>query len=167
MEAALDQRNVNEVEEWCALLWYLWKERNAHLFNGAKLPEEEISMRAKLLLEDYKQNQQRKKEHSPQPVRQGWRKPADGETSVFTDAGILADGGAGLGVVIRDSEGRFIMAAAKRILGRWEAEVAEAMAAEFGVQLGVQFRLPNVKVETDCLSIVHKLQNPTVVMDET
>ncbi|CAL1407329.1 unnamed protein product [Linum trigynum] len=167
METAMDQRTANEVEEWCVLLWYLWKESNAHLFNGAKLPEEEIPIHAKLLQEDYKQNQLRKKEHSPQPVRQGWRKPAVGETSVCTDAGILADGEAGLGVVIRDSEGRFIMAAAKRILGRWEAEVAEARAAEFGVQLAVQFRLPNVKLETDCLSIVHKLQNPTVFMDKT
>ncbi|CAL1380809.1 unnamed protein product [Linum trigynum] len=29
-------------EEWCSLLWTLWKERNAQLFNGQKMPEEEI-----------------------------------------------------------------------------------------------------------------------------
>ncbi|CAN1245905.1 hypothetical protein LINGRAPRIM_LOCUS3058 [Linum grandiflorum] len=28
---------IDELEKWCLLLWFLWKERNAQLFNGFKI----------------------------------------------------------------------------------------------------------------------------------
>ncbi|CAI0449511.1 unnamed protein product [Linum tenue] len=44
-------------EEWCSLLWTLWKERNTQLFNGQKMPEEEIVTRASTYLATYRQQQ--------------------------------------------------------------------------------------------------------------
>ncbi|CAL1388001.1 unnamed protein product [Linum trigynum] len=53
----LDKATTTEFEDWAVLLWSLWKERNAHLFNGTKAPEEEILMRAATYADEYRQYQ--------------------------------------------------------------------------------------------------------------
>ncbi|CAL1382865.1 unnamed protein product [Linum trigynum] len=158
VKRALEKGEVEKFEGWCVLLWYLWKERNAHLFNGAKLLEEEIVVRAKYLLEDYKIHQGRQKEQLAIQERQVWKRPNQGRVSVCTDAGILGDEGAGLGVVIRDSSGRFCLAATKRVPGKWKVEEAEALATEFEAQMDVQGHFPNAVLESDCQVLVQKLQ---------
>ncbi|CAL1360438.1 unnamed protein product [Linum trigynum] len=42
------------LEAWCIVLWFLWKERNCHLFNVQKLAEQDIIPRAEHFLADYK-----------------------------------------------------------------------------------------------------------------
>ncbi|CAL1397370.1 unnamed protein product [Linum trigynum] len=142
------------LESWCVLLWYLWKERNAHMFNGAKLPEEEIPVRTKYFLMDYKQHQHREEVIPTPVVRNGWRKPTMGRWSVCTDAGVLPTGDTGLGVVIRDADAKFKYAAAKNIAGKWSSEEVEALAMEMGVQLAYQFQVQEVMLESDCLSVI-------------
>ncbi|CAL1404049.1 unnamed protein product [Linum trigynum] len=122
------------LEKWSVLLWFLWKERNAHMFNRSKLDEGEIVARSQAYLEEYKQHQVREQVVATPSVKH-WKKPDFGKVKINTDAGLLENGGIGLGVVIRDAEGNFILAAAKKIPRQWDVVTAEAMAAEMGVSL--------------------------------
>ncbi|CAL1406017.1 unnamed protein product [Linum trigynum] len=136
------------------------------MFNGAKLVEEEIPVRAKYFLIDYKQHQQREEVLSSLVVRKNWQKPTMGRVSVCTNADILPSGDTRLVVVVGDAEGIFMYAAAKNIPGTWTSEGAEALALEMGVQVAYLFQLQNVMMETDCLSVITRLQSPNLAQDE-
>ncbi|CAI0418228.1 unnamed protein product [Linum tenue] len=64
----------------------------------------------------------------------------------------------GLGVVIRNDERWFLLAAAKRVQGNWSVEMAEALAVEFGAQLAWQMHYPRPIIELDCQTVVQNLQ---------
>ncbi|CAL1370925.1 unnamed protein product [Linum trigynum] len=145
-----------EFAEWSVLLWYLWKERNAHLFNRAKLPEEEIAMRAQAFLNDYRQYQEVLQEGNAPAMIQGWKRPNPGMIKVNVDLGVV-DGGMGLVVVIRNAGGSFVLAAAKMIRDRRDPKMGEALAGEFGLMLVRQHQLGIPILETDCLNFVSRL----------
>ncbi|CAL1402837.1 unnamed protein product [Linum trigynum] len=91
-----------ECEEWSVLMWYLWKERNAHCFNGSKMEETIIVSHASCFLHEYKDHQQRGESIHQDNLQVKWQQPRLGWVKVNTDAGVLQGGGAGLGVVARD-----------------------------------------------------------------
>ncbi|CAL1410544.1 unnamed protein product [Linum trigynum] len=156
---------VSELEEWIVLLWALWRERNAHLFNGKKMEECDIGPRAQLYLEEYRY-QQEERFHSPTPqVNQTWARPPAGRVKLNTDVG-LDYTGAGLGVVARDHNGAFILAAVKRIKGVRDPTLGEAMAVEFGFQLARQHQMASPIVETDCQVVVNRMAAPERVQTE-
>ncbi|CAI0419073.1 unnamed protein product [Linum tenue] len=68
-------------------------------------------------------------------------------------------GGCGLGVVARDSNEIFLLAAVKRIKGEHDPQIGEALAAEFGLQFARQHQLRVAVLETDCLSVVNCVRN--------
>ncbi|CAL1392170.1 unnamed protein product [Linum trigynum] len=70
-------------------------------------------------------------------------------------------------MVVRGPNGQFLMAASKRIPGRWSVEEAETIAAEFGVQLAKQHHLMNPILETDSLGLVTKLHEAELIESET
>ncbi|CAI0420820.1 unnamed protein product [Linum tenue] len=113
----MKEANQSTVEGWAMLLWALWKARNAQLFNGAKWPEHEIILKSQSILEEYQMQQQRNYNIPASTEQTKWRRPPTGWTKVNTDAGMLAGGGFGLGAVIRDHNGRLIVASAKNIRG--------------------------------------------------
>ncbi|CAL1368523.1 unnamed protein product [Linum trigynum] len=49
----MKERPQSEVESWALLLWALWNERNAQLFNKKKWSESKIVTCAQALLEEY------------------------------------------------------------------------------------------------------------------
>ncbi|CAI0453651.1 unnamed protein product [Linum tenue] len=69
-------------------------------------------------------------------------------------------------MVARDSDGNFLLAAAKKIPGEWRPETAEAMAAEFGAQLAAHFHYSDVVLESDCLTLIQKMHHPEEQHDE-
>ncbi|CAL1396794.1 unnamed protein product [Linum trigynum] len=113
----MEKVDEETLESWSVMLWYLWKERNAQLFNGQKLAEEEIVIRAKYYLQDYKANQAKRREEPEVRVEKAWQPPLLGEYKINTDAGFGQAGGVTLGVVIRGEQGKFTLAAAKRLEG--------------------------------------------------
>ncbi|CAL1360859.1 unnamed protein product [Linum trigynum] len=161
------EENPNEgLERWCTLLWFLWRECNAHLFNGLWLPEQKIVPRAKAFLEEYQNQQQRTAIPVATVTAVQWRKPNPGRVKINTDVGFLADGGIGLGMVARDSKWKFIMAVAKRVICTWKVEEVETLAMEFGVQLAHQNNVLNSILEVDSLQPVHKLEDAASVHTE-
>ncbi|CAL1352428.1 unnamed protein product [Linum trigynum] len=112
-----------------------------------------------VFLEDFNRHQERDEIEQINGVRKKWQKSAEGFVSITTDAAILEGGGAGLGVVARDSKGDFILAAVKRVRGIWEAEQVEALAMELGIQTATLIQAPRLVLESDCQTLVLRLQN--------
>ncbi|CAL1357172.1 unnamed protein product [Linum trigynum] len=74
------------------------------------------------------------------------------------DASVLKNGGTGVGMVVRDKEGKFVMAAVRRTRVTWQPEIAEAEALLWGLKLIQQHQLYPAMMEMDCLSLIYKLQ---------
>ena len=74
------------------------------------------------------------------------------------DASLAVEGWVGLGVIARDHFGGVRFAASRRVRAYWTPEIAEAKAIEMGVRLRRRFGLKNVVFESDCLTVITRLQ---------
>ena len=68
------------------------------------------------------------------------------------------DDGLGIGVVIRDHNGRFIAGRSCRTQGNFSAEVIEAFAIQEGCHLAQELDLHNIIIESDTQVIVQAIQ---------
>ncbi|CAL1395817.1 unnamed protein product [Linum trigynum] len=149
------------MEEWSVLLWSLWKERNVHLFNDMKLEESDIVPRAMTYLDEYRHYQLHDQHVPSSGVVDTWQRPPGGMIKVNTDAG-FREGSTGLGVVIRDRDGRFIMAASKQVCVKYDLQMGEALAMELILQLVRRHQLGKPMVESDCLTVVNCIREDRV-----
>ncbi|CAI0422062.1 unnamed protein product [Linum tenue] len=122
-------------------------------------------MKACSILDEYRQRQDREEVVAGVQSEGRWKRPIEGRIKVNTDAGSFTDGG-GLGVVIRDHAGRFLLAAAKKIRGVPNPELNEALAAELGLQLVIQHRLGVPILELDCLTVVKSIREAETIHTE-
>ncbi|KAL2921881.1 hypothetical protein RDABS01_013372 [Bienertia sinuspersici] len=91
-------------------------------------------------------------------TRADWAPPSSGVARVNTDAAILEGTGVGMGAVIRDEEGRLLMGVRRREVD-WDTEVAEAMAARFGVEMAAKLGFESVELESDSSNLINKLKH--------
>ncbi|CAL1374304.1 unnamed protein product [Linum trigynum] len=158
LQQVMDRVDDEKLGRWSVLLWFLWKERNAQMFNGVKVPEEEITTRAWSFFDDYQRHQQLHPiQQEEKEMSEGWKKPGLGSHKINTDVGVDEADGIRLGVVIRDSGGKFLLSATKRVHGSFEVEMGEALAAEYGMQLALQFAITHPILESDCLPLIQKI----------
>lgn len=85
-----------------------------------------------------------------------WRPPAPGEYKANFDASINSFG-AGLGVLIRDSESKIVAWRRRRIPFIKCPEIGEALAARCAVELARDKQLQHVVFEGDCKGIIEQL----------
>ncbi|CAL1396675.1 unnamed protein product [Linum trigynum] len=166
VKRVMDLGDEDKLEKWSVLMWFLWKERNAQMFNGNNLPEDEIVMRAKYYLDDYRTHQQR--EHTT-PLNQEpevWEQSGPGQFKINKDASFAEPEGMVLGAVIRGQGGDFLLAAAKKVVGGQSVEMGESLAAEFDMQLAKHFNVQNPCLESDCLSFIQKLSRSDEIQKE-
>jgi ribonuclease HI len=79
-----------------------------------------------------------------------WTAPEPGYAKLNTDGAFLTSSEAGIGMVLRDHEGKVVVAACREVQQCQDATEAELMAIEEGIQLGlVSTNLP-FSVKTDC-----------------
>ncbi|CAL1388227.1 unnamed protein product [Linum trigynum] len=87
-----------------------------------------------------------------------WR-PADlTPVKINVDAACFEGRGTGWGVVVRDEEGRCLLAGVKRSRIHWEPDLAEAKAIEYGLELARRFSWLEVEMESDCLGVIHTIR---------
>ncbi|CAL1403032.1 unnamed protein product [Linum trigynum] len=96
----------------------------------------------------------------PVTVIKKWRKPEPGRFFVISNADMLNEGGVGLEAVVRGSNGDFVLATTKRMSGEYSVEMAEVMVAELGMQLMTGMNVGTSILESDCMSMISKMQNP-------
>ncbi|CAL1383751.1 unnamed protein product [Linum trigynum] len=143
--------------EFLVALWYIWDQRNCHLWNKKKLEEWEILPRASNWLKDYLEKQSSPRLMARNEV-QGWKPPQSAPVKINVDAACISDRGTGWGAVIRDGEGRFLFAGVRRSRTQWNPEEAEAMAIGFGLDLARRFGILEMEMESDCQGIIQQLQ---------
>ncbi|CAL1377935.1 unnamed protein product [Linum trigynum] len=153
----LENGKDEEICEFLITIWFLWKERNNHLFNNQKLEEWEVVERAQNYLEEFRRVQG----PAPPSIRHSqtykWERPEEG-LKANVDACILKEGGTRFGLVVRNGDGGFVMAAVSRTRIKWRPEMAEPQAFLWGLKLVKQHNLFPVMMETDCQSLMFKLQ---------
>ncbi|KAF8762283.1 hypothetical protein HU200_009631 [Digitaria exilis] len=88
-----------------------------------------------------------------------WTPPVKGWTKVNVDGSFVAQtGGAGVGVVARDDQGRALFAVCQELRRCADAAEAEATACLLGVRLGAERTPGRVVLETDCARLAAALK---------
>ncbi|CAL1399266.1 unnamed protein product [Linum trigynum] len=138
-------------------LWYLWDQRNCHLWNKNKLEEWEILPRASEWLHDYL-TKQMKSQSEPREEEQRWKHPTAGSVKLNVDAACFDGQGTRWGVVARDQNGQFLFGAVKRSQTQWNPEEAEVLAVDFGLEMARRIGMGEVEMESDCQGIIQQLR---------
>ncbi|CAL1393460.1 unnamed protein product [Linum trigynum] len=131
------------------------------------MEEVEIVPRAITYLEEYRLNQLKEVHPQNSDMVETWKRPTQGrmKVNVDVDAG-LDEGGVGLGVVMRDHAGSFVLAATKRMKDITDPTMGEALAFEFGLQLVRQHHIASPTVESNCLTVVNSTSGMVEVETE-
>ncbi|KAJ1442155.1 Ribonuclease H-like superfamily [Sesbania bispinosa] len=79
-----------------------------------------------------------------------WKPPPTGYFKINIDAALGSGNSWGCGIIIRDSEGNVLAAAAQRFSALPDATVAEAMAAKLGLKFAKDTSFDSVILESDC-----------------
>lgn len=87
-----------------------------------------------------------------------WTFPPTGFIKINVDAAILGEMEMGLQCVALGVDGKVVAMAARRVKKKWDAQVAEAAAALFGVQLARRMEWSSVCLESDALSVISRIQ---------
>ncbi|XP_040998143.1 uncharacterized protein LOC121244182 [Juglans microcarpa x Juglans regia] len=89
-----------------------------------------------------------------------WNPPPIGFLKLNVDEAMFGDqNSAGVGVILRDHNGDVVVACSKSERKVSYAEFIEAIALLRGLQLCAQWGVPKVLLETDCLILVHALND--------
>lgn len=149
--------------------WMIWNDRNEVTHGGqTRLPAETIAD-AMSLLGAYTQAREGSEsvrldgqegvggnrgrgQHRGNVV---WFPPEAGYLKVNVDGAMFKDVGVGMGVVIRDQEGRVIRAACQQVRQPWEVVVTEAKAIVLGLKLARQCNARLVVVESDNQQVIN------------
>lgn len=90
---------------------------------------------------------------------QTWCPPSTGWVKINFDAHLGTGPIRGLGVVIRDDNGKLLLAGVRRVCANWSVDMSEATTAKFGVELAARFGYQWVHLEGDSLTVVRAIEN--------
>ncbi|XP_010666976.2 uncharacterized protein LOC104884079 [Beta vulgaris subsp. vulgaris] len=150
------------------LMSCIWGERNNKVFNNKITPNSVLLRRVDRLVEEYGKyavNIYRRQGVVTQSLRY-WNPPSPGCWKINVDASLATEGWVGLGIIARDHLGGVRFATTRRTRAFWSPEIAEAKAIEMGVRLGKRFGLVNVVIESDCLTVINRLQKTSFYLSD-
>lgn len=149
-----------EMESFVLLCWAIWHSRNLFVFEGKREDSQSISgqSRGNPIVDSYRKikppplpssSKQKSSENQAwKPVPVGWFKVnVDAATKVENQV-------AGLGAVIRDSEGNFVAEAQKQDKLYGDALAAEAKANQLGIDMAESAGCMPLIIESDCQEAV-------------
>ncbi|CAL1374801.1 unnamed protein product [Linum trigynum] len=131
------------------------------MFNNRKAQEGEIVGKALNYWEEFRDLHVKELEprDRERPTRES---PPPGWVKVNVDAAVFKDEGTRFGVVARDENGHFVMAAVCRERVQWSPKLAEIKAIDFGLKQLERYGFPTAIVETDCQSAFLALKQTEV-----
>ena len=151
--ALADRRSKTDMELIVALCWRIWHSRNLFIFKNKKENFQLSVAGAEAIAQSYKRIQMPQLQaFSDQNLasHKHWKCPPAGWFKVNVDATIKIDNQrVGLGIVIRNSEGKFITAAIKPTKWLDRVDYAEAEATRFGLEVAESAGCLPLIVETD------------------
>ncbi|KAL2903614.1 hypothetical protein RDABS01_002324 [Bienertia sinuspersici] len=175
----LDSKKVrqNSFKEWCyslisnfrldewwnifwSILWGIWLQRNAWVFERKKRDAMDVIKKAIGVVGEYIQaNEEAKPSYNDNRSPSKWHTPGVGYYKVNADAAMLEKKRVGMGAVMRDREGDVMASTCKQVLGEYDVEVAEALAARHALQVALEIGLTKIILEVDNLKLCQYLKD--------
>ncbi|EEF43404.1 conserved hypothetical protein [Ricinus communis] len=150
---------IDNHEDTCAKMALvcgsLWNQRNHWVWNKQSNTTYGVISPANQLLEQRTRAQSADEEIAPPlghntDVTRKWTKPELGWLKINTDTALfLKQGRIGLGCVVRDSNGRMIMARSERRVGRFTAREAEALSMKEALSYMKDYQMDKCFFELD------------------
>ena len=91
------------------------------------------------------------------PSSPKWILPIDGWVKTNSDTMVKKGVRRGLGVVLRNNEGRVIATGTRKVDGCWNVETCEAAAALFGLQIALQLGVCYAHLEGDAMNVIQAI----------
>ncbi|KAH9722904.1 putative reverse transcriptase/RNA-dependent DNA polymerase [Citrus sinensis] len=158
LQELASRRMKKEIEQILAISWAIWYARNRFVIEGKQEEPKLTAARASAIVESYKriktQNGPARSIHF-QNNQHFWTPPPEGKYKVNVDAAIQMAGlKAGLGAVVRNSNGKIIAAAVKKVCFQGTVASMEAEAVLFGIQVAQQVEYLPMIIESNSTEVV-------------
>ncbi|XP_026396063.1 uncharacterized protein LOC113290696 [Papaver somniferum] len=131
------------------IIWNLWKTRNDIIFSRGNFATTKIIKKAtqdfELCMENYLGTR------ISQSSSQQWSPPAPQYVKINVDADFIPNNGAA-GAVARDQNGNFLGCTSTTFMVT-SSLLAEAMACNLGIQLGLRFNFSKIEIEGDAANV--------------
>ncbi|XP_021722000.1 uncharacterized protein LOC110689525 [Chenopodium quinoa] len=126
--------NKSDLLEFAAFAWATWSYRNSVVFDNSWQNRDVRVLGFLRLVKDYKKYNNVVRVSSPTAVaRNEWKPPSAVFIRINSDAAVINENNASIGMVLRDEQGVMVAAKVKRIAGMPSIKVLEAMAARMGL----------------------------------
>jgi ribonuclease HI len=146
--------------------WHIWEARNEARNSDVKPDPCRTGRKILAYIDLIKQNLFKPvSEHrcASNSAATTWTPPPPDTVLVSSDAAIFKEAGCrGAGVILRDHHGAFVVGCRQHVVGLSSPELAEAVALRRAVQLARDEGMDKVIFETDCLSLVQRLNSLTM-----
>ncbi|KAH9688162.1 reverse transcriptase domain-containing protein [Citrus sinensis] len=153
----------SDLELMVALCWSAWYARNKCIFDGREINPIVSAAKAESVLTDFQRVRKPQQAHisvSIKEKQQEWLPPPHNLFKVNVDAALNSENrSAGVGAVIRDSNGKIVAAGVNQHLLMGSASLAEAEAVLWGLQLARNAAVSSLIIESDCLEVVQLVNN--------
>jgi hypothetical protein len=145
--------------------WHMWEARNEARNQTCFSPPGRIAARALAYIELVVSNLFKEKEvkgRGATTAPQRWVPPLNGFVGINVDAALFpAARRWGLGVVIHDHQGGFLLSCSEGGDGLPAPEMAEALSARKGLVIAKEHGFKKVELVSDCLSLVQRISSNT------
>ena len=157
LQGILVQKNPKLAELFAFIGWSIWHERNARRVGSPSLPLEKIYRDAVERMKEFHSVQEEPRNQIMVPHLTHWLPPSPLVYKVNFDGATFSDiATAGLGVVVRDSEGLVIAALSERIRLPPTVAALEALACKRSILFAIELGLQEVVFEGDS-EVIFKL----------
>ncbi|CAO2822581.1 unnamed protein product [Amaranthus hypochondriacus] len=111
------------------------------------------------LISDYQQYSQKLSVTNPPRVLsfQKWKPPSEGWVKINFDAHVGVALRRGLGVVVRDHNGKVLLTGTRRVEANWNVHITEAAAATYAIVIARRSGYEHVHLEGDSLSVINAI----------
>lgn len=148
----------------CAVaLWSIWKSRNQMLWEQIDTSPMLVASRAISLAEEWLNAQLPTSTtgRNPPPTDASWSKPPHGYVKTNVDAGFDHQiGKVGLGWVIRNEAGEFLVARSSQVQGALQPSEGEALGLLHAIKWVCTLGFTHVVFETDCKVVANRISHP-------
>nr|XP_023870397.1 uncharacterized protein LOC111982997 [Quercus suber] len=160
----LMQENPRLFPLFAVTAWTVWHHRNKSCLQTATMPLGRLADFA----ENYLQNYADRNGQQVPPVRRSattvsWSPPSENRVKINFDGALFGESdSAGIGVVIRNSEGEVMAALSEKIVKPQAAELFEILAARRAVLFSTKTGFYNSIFEGDSSTVINLLQDSNV-----
>ncbi|KAK6149527.1 hypothetical protein DH2020_017052 [Rehmannia glutinosa] len=152
--------NVDEDSHniFACLLWIVWYARNTKTYQNKELEHQWCFNFAIRRLEEHRTSIEGIPDTKQPPRSATWRKPEIEWIKINTDASILQGSRTGIGVALRDHDGKIVSTLTRFFTAEMEVNVAEAIACKKGLTYAKTLGLRKIELETDNVTVYKKIK---------